>query len=217
MKVLLAEDDEILGEAVEFSLRHHKYHVDWFKDGYHVLQSAQQEAYDVIVLDVDLPHYSGFDILKRLRQDKNGVAILILTAMDAIEDRVKGLDLGADDYMVKPFDMDEMLARVRSVYRRNQGRSSDIIEYKNIILYPNEHRVSFKGDQVNCAHNEFILLQKLIENRGRVYSQIELEEYLYHINSEVESNTVQVYIHHLRKKFGKTLIRTIRNAGYVID
>ncbi len=217
MRILLAEDDIILGEAVEYALKYHKHVVDWFDDGAKVLQASLTESYDAIILDIGLPRLSGFEILQQHRQAGLNTPILILTAMDAVSDRIKGLDLGADDYLIKPFDMDELMARLRAIARRNKGRSVDIIEHGKIKIYPQEFRVKVEDANIELPKLEFLLLQKLIESVGRVFSQAELEDYLYSFSADVESNTIQVYIHNLRKKLGKALIRTIRGIGYVID
>ncbi len=217
MKILLAEDDTILGEAIEFGLSQQGHHVDWQQNGLTVADCALTLSFDSIILDIGLPNLSGFEILQKVRAKGITTPIIILTAMDAIEDRVKGLDLGADDYLVKPFDMEELLARLRAISRRDKGRSVNKIKHSNIEIFPDEHLVKVDGETVACSRHEFILLLKLMENLGHVYSQVELEEYLYQLDTDIESNTVQVYIHHLRKKFGKSLIRTIRGVGYVID
>lgn len=217
MRILLAEDDIILGEAVEYALKYHKHVVDWFSDGTKVLQASLTESYDAIVLDIGLPRLSGFEILQQHRQAGLNTPVLILTAMDAVNDRIKGLDLGADDYLIKPFDMDELMARLRAISRRSKGRSVEVIRHGKLNIYPQEFNVNIDDTTIELPKLEFLLLQKLLENAGRVFSQAELEDYLYSFSADVESNTIQVYIHNLRKKLGKELIRTIRGIGYIID
>ncbi len=217
MKILLAEDDLAIGDAIEYSLKKNGANIDWFTDGELAMQSSTTIDYDLMILDIGLPNKNGFDIIKEVRKQKIKTPILILTALGSVDDRIKGLDLGADDYMVKPFDMDEMHARVRAIHRRNQGISTVDITYKNIAINTKEFSVHLDGKTIDCPKREFLILQKLIENQGVVFSLTQLEDYLYSFDSDIESNTVQVYIHHLRKKFGKNLIRTIRGIGYVID
>jgi len=217
MKILLAEDDKLLGEAIEASLVYDGMPVDWFKRGDEAEDAVHMNSYDALILDIGLPGRNGIEILKNIRAQGNAVPVLLLTALGSVIDRVSGLDSGADDYLVKPFDMDELTARLRALVRRSSGRTEPTIEYQDISITPSEHRVEKAGVVVALSRHEYLILVHLIENRGRIYSQQALTDYVYPWNEEVESNTIQVHIHHLRKKIGKTLIQTRRGIGYVIE
>ena len=217
MKILLAEDDVLLGEAITIGLKHEGVSVDWFKRGDLAEDALNAAAYDAVVLDIGLPGRNGLDVLNNIRRRGDSTPVLLLTALGSITDRVSGLDLGADDYLVKPFDMDELLARLRALARRANGRSEPTIEYEDICITPAEHRVEKAGQVVALSRHEYLILCRLIENCGRVYSQQMLGDYVHQWNEEIESNAVQVHIHHLRKKLGKSLIKTRRGIGYVIE
>jgi two-component system OmpR family response regulator/two-component system response regulator QseB len=217
MRLLLAEDDQLLGDGVYVSLTEAGYATDWVKDGSTADLALQTENYDLLVLDLGLPRLSGQEILKALRQRGNDIPVLILTARDTVSDRVRGLDHGADDYLVKPFDMDELQARVRALLRRSGGRSNPLLQHEDLSVDPAAHVVTRHGAAVDVSPREFAVLQMLLENRGKVMSRARLEEGLYSWGDEVESNAVEVYIHHLRRKLGPQLIRTIRGVGYTID
>lgn len=217
MRLLLVEDDPQLGEAVQTALQQEGYSVDWMQQGQHALSALQSEPYELVVLDLGLPDTSGLDVLKALRGRGQQLPVLVLTARDTIADRVSGLDVGADDYLTKPFDLDELFARLRAISRRQYGRASNVIECGPISLDPAAHTVHKDGRPVEIAPKEFAVLQTLLENRGRVMSRQRLEQSLYDWGQDIESNAVEVYIHHLRKKLGSELIRTIRGVGYIID
>ncbi|MFQ5470245.1 MAG: response regulator [Gammaproteobacteria bacterium] len=217
MRLLLAEDDEILGNGIQMGLTQSGYAVDWVKDGESATAFLHAQEYDLLILDLGLPKKSGLDVLKKLRAEDNDTSVLILTARDTASDKVLGLDTGADDYMVKPFDLDELGARIRALLRRHSGRSTPIIQHRDLTLDPAAHTVTNNGEAIEISAREFTLLQMLLENRGRVMSRARLEESIYSWKDEVESNAVEVHIHHLRKKLGSELIRTIRGVGYVID
>ena len=217
MKILLAEDDIMLGEAIEAGLHYEGICVDWFKRGDAAEDALSLSDYDGFILDIGLPGRNGLKVLENLRRSGDHTPTLILTAMGTIEDRVNGLDQGADDYLVKPFDMDELLARLRALTRRSIGRSEPTIHYQDITITPAARRVEKSGQQIDLSRHEYLILCRLIENRGHVYSQRALEETIHQWNEEIESNVIQVHIHHLRKKLGKSLIRTRRGIGYVID
>lgn len=217
MRVLLVEDDELLGVGVLDALAHSGYATDWLKDGESASIALESGNYDLCVLDWGLPRLSGLDLLKRVRKRGITTPVLLLTARDTVDDRVTGLDSGADDYLVKPFDLDELLARTRALARRASGRASPIIEHGDIRVDPASHSVMKSGAVIEISPREFALLQNLLDNKGRVVSKARLEESLYAWSQEVESNTIEVHIHHLRKKLGNTLIRTIRGVGYIID
>jgi len=217
MRLLLVEDDAVLGDAIQTGLSQEKYTTDWVKDGHSAGLALKNETFDLVVLDLGLPQRSGLDVLKELRDGDNLVPVLILTARDTVTDRVQGLDTGADDYLTKPFDMDELVARIRALLRRSSGRASPVLTHGNITLDPASHQVTNNGVVIELSGREFAILQVLLEFSGKVMSRSRLEEELYGWSSDVESNTVEVYIHHLRKKLGSSLIRTIRGVGYMID
>ena len=217
MRLLLVEDDAMLGDGVRAGLTQEGFTVDWVQDGAAAQLAIRTEPYALTILDLGLPKLAGLDLLKQLRQDGNTMPVLILTARDTVADRVKGLDSGADDYLIKPFDLDELAARIRALLRRNTGRATPQIRHGDIILDPAAHAVTAAGMPVELATREFGILQALLENTGRVLSREQLEQQLYGWNEEVESNTVEVHIHHLRKKLGAELIRTVRGVGYMID
>lgn len=217
MRLLLVEDDTLLGDGIRAGLAQEGYAVDWVEDGNAAELALKTSDYELLVLDLGLPKRSGLEVLKTLRGQGNDVPVLILTARDTIEDRVRGLDSGADDYLTKPFDLSELSARIRALLRRRGGRSTPVIVHKELTMDPASHEVTLQGRVVDISPREFTILQLLLENRGKVLSRSRLEEGLYAWNDEVESNTVEVHIHHLRKKLGAELIRTIRGVGYIID
>ncbi|MDF1653763.1 MAG: response regulator [Coxiellaceae bacterium] len=219
MRVLLVEDDELLGDGICSGLKHYGHTVDWVKDG----KSAQdaitstQESFDIVVLDLGLPKMSGLDVLKNMRERNVPTPVVILTARETIDDRVKGLDAGADDYLTKPFDLDELCARMRALQRRSKSRAKPLLTYGDIVLDPAAHVVTYKGEQVLVSRREFSLLQKLLENAGRVISREQLNQTLYGWGENIDSNALEVHIHNLRKRFGSDLIRTIRGVGYMAE
>lgn len=217
MRILLAEDDQLLGDGVCVSLTEAGYATNWVTDGATAEAALNVENYSLLILDLGLPKRSGLEILRDLRQRRSDIPVLVLTARDTVNDRVAGLDHGADDYLVKPFDMDELHARVRALMRRSGGRSNPVIEHDDLTLDPAAHVVSRAGSAVDISPREFAVLRMLLENRGKVLSRARLEEGLYSWGDEVESNAVEVYVHHLRRKLGPALIRTIRGVGYTID
>lgn len=217
MRLLLVEDDKQLGKGIHAGLRQAGYAVDWVMDGDAADAAVAHESYDLMVLDLGLPRRSGLDVLDRARASGKDLPVLILTARDTINDRVIGLDRGADDYMVKPFDLDELHARIRALLRRKDGRRSPIVKHGPIELDPAAHSVTKEGQAIDVPPREFAILQTLLENAGRVMSRTRLEESLYSWKDEVDSNAVEVHIHHLRKKLGAELIRTIRGVGYIVD
>lgn len=217
MRLLLVEDDPLIGDGIRAGLGQEDYSVDWFNDARSAEMALQSEQYDLMVLDIGLPDRSGLDILKELRSRGDDLPVLILTAHDAVRDRVDGLDCGADDYMVKPFDLDELSARLRALLRRSSGRASSEIRHGDIVLDPAAHSVTLAGESIDISPREYAVLHLLLENVGKVMSRSRLEEGLYSWGGEVESNAIEVYVHHLRKKLGSDLIRTIRGVGYIID
>lgn len=217
MRILLVEDDHMLGEAVIAGMRQHGFTVDWVQDGLAAAHALSVEDFELVVLDLGLPKRNGMEVLSDLRGRGNQIPVLILTARDTVQERVLGLDAGADDYLIKPFDLTELCARVRALIRRHSGRSSPVLEFGKLRLDPAAHSVELDGDKVDLAPREYAVLQILLENSGRVQSRERLEESLYGWGSDIESNTIEVYIHHLRKKFGKDMIRTIRGVGYMVE
>jgi two-component system OmpR family response regulator/two-component system response regulator QseB len=217
MRLLLVEDDEILGDGLVEGLKMEGYAVDWLTNGKLADEALKLNSYELIVLDLSLPDMEGLDILKALRARKDETPVMVLTAKDTVPDRVEGLDSGADDFVIKPFELDEVCARLRALARRNEGRSVPNIEYKGIVLDPAAHQVTWNTEKVDLSQKEFEILSFLMSNIGRVISRARLEESLYSWDSDVESNTVEVHIHHLRKKLDPSIIRTVRGVGYIID
>ncbi len=216
MRILLVEDDPQLGDGIRAGLQQAGYAVDWLRDGLSALHSLEAESFDMVVLDLGLPRMDGIRVLEKIRASGNDVSVLILTARDTVADRIKGLDSGADDYLVKPFDLDELCARIRALNRRHSGRASSLIKYRDIILDPMSHSLS-KGDKdITLSTREFSILQIFLENIGRVLSRERIEESLFGWDDSLESNATEVHIHHLRKKLGKKFIITIRGVGYMI-
>ncbi len=216
MRILLVEDDSLLGDGVCAGLRRENNSVDWVKNGETALSATAETQYDCIILDIGLPKMSGLDVLHDMRESNNDTPVLILTAQDDISDRVKGLDAGADDYLVKPFAFAELYARLRALSRRKRGAASETIQYKNIKIDTTSHTVAYNDLPVLLSRREFSLLVEFITNQGRVLSRQHLEQKLYSWSDEVESNTIEVHIHHLRKKFHTGLIKTVRGIGYIV-
>ncbi|MGZ5017763.1 MAG: response regulator [Methylobacter sp.] len=217
MRLLLVEDDEILGDGLVEGLKMEGYAVDWLTNGKLADEALKTNSYELIVLDLNLPDMEGLDILKALRGRKDETPVMVLTAKDTVPDRVIGLDSGADDFVIKPFELDEVCARLRALARRNEGRSVPNIEYKGIVLDPASRQVTWNDEKVDLSQKEFEILSFLMSNIGRVISRARLEESMYSWDSDVESNTVEVHIHHLRKKLDPSIIRTVRGVGYIID
>ena len=217
MRLLLVEDDLMLGEALQDALSPHNYTVDWVKDGESALKSLRREHFEILVLDIGLPGIDGLEVLKILRKEKFELPVLLLTARDTLTDKVTGLDAGADDYLLKPFDLDELLARLRALNRRAAGRAVPYISHGDLSINPENQSVTFRGEPITLARREYMLLIKLLENTGRVLSREQLEQSLYGWIDDVESNALEVHIHHLRKKIPMELIRTVRGVGYTIN
>ncbi len=217
MRLLVVEDDTLLGDGVRAGLSQQGYAVDWVEHAEAAQLALETGEYDLLILDLGLPGMSGLEFLTRLRETGEDLPVLILTARDAVSDRITGLDSGADDYLTKPFELEELGARIRALLRRRSGRASPIIRHGDLVMDPAAHEVTLRGEPVDISPREFAILQMLLENRGKVMSRNRLEGGLYSWNAEVESNTVEVHIHHLRRKLGVELIRTIRGVGYIID
>ncbi|HEX8544267.1 MAG TPA: response regulator [Pseudomonas sp.] len=217
MRLLLIEDDVALGEGIHQALSREGYTVDWLKDGASALHSLLSESFDLAILDLGLPKLDGLEVLRRLRKSGSGLPVLILTARDATEDRIAGLDAGADDYLIKPFDLSELKARLRALLRRSAGRARALIEHAGITLDPGTQQVTYHDQAVFLTPKEYQLLHELLSPPGRVLTRDRLIQLLYGWNEEAESNTLEVHIHHLRKKFSSDLIRTIRGVGYLVE
>jgi len=217
VRLLLIEDDVALGEGIHQALAREGYTVDWLQDGSSALHALLSETFDAVVLDLGLPRMDGLEVLRRLRDNGATVPVLILTARDATEDRIAGLDAGADDYLIKPFDLAELKARLRALLRRSAGRARVVIEHAGICLDPSTQHVSYHGQPVLLTPKEYQLLHELLSPPGRVMTRDQLMQLLYGWNEEAESNTLEVHIHHLRKKFTSDLIRTIRGVGYLVE
>ena len=217
MRILFVEDDLMIGEAVFASLKDASYAVDWVRDGEMALSSITVCPYDVVLLDLGLPKIDGLDVLKRIRAEKNNVPILILTARDAVEERIGGLDAGADDYILKPFAMGELLARIRVASRRRSGLSSPLLSGGGITLNPATHEASYGNATYRLTAKEFALLQVFLLSPGVILSRTELEDKLYGWNEEIKSNAVEFLIHSLRKKLGADIIKNVRGAGWMVS
>ncbi|OBV37965.1 response regulator transcription factor [Janthinobacterium psychrotolerans] len=216
MRLLLVEDDPMIGESLVDGLRGESYAVDWVRDGREAGLALDGFDYDLMLLDLGLPGLQGMDVLRAARQRGADLPVLIITARDGTPARVAGLDAGADDYLVKPFDLDELLARLRALLRRRGGRTRSVIEHGGLILDLASHEATFDGVPVKLARREFSVLRALLDQPGKVITKSQFEEKLYGWDSEVESNTVDVYIYQLRKKFGAQFIQTVRGVGYKI-
>jgi len=213
MRILLVEDDPLLGDGVDTALTHDGYEVNWVKSGEEALDALKNEEFSAVLLDLSLPGIDGMDVLEELRQSDN-LPVVILTARDAVNDRVTGLDAGADDYILKPFELDELLARLRMVIRRSTGRVSQLITVGNLIIDENRREVRWHDDIIKLGRREFALLLELASHPGEVLTRPHLEQLLYGCDDEVESNALEVHIHHLRKKLSPKLIVTLRGIGY---
>jgi DNA-binding response OmpR family regulator len=217
MRILLAEDDRQLGEGLALGLKELGHTVDWVQDGLAVQQALDSESLDALILDLGLPLIDGLTLLKQLRKNQRDLPVLVLTARDTIESRIEGLDLGADDYVVKPFDLMELNARLRAITRRREGRAAPIIEHGELTLNPASREVTLAGSPITLSTYEYAVLEILVTHAGRILSRQFLEESLYGWDEGVESNAIEVYIHHLRKKLGKSFIRTVRGVGYSVS
>lgn len=216
MRILVIEDDTLLGDAVQTGLRQRGFGADWVKDGVAAELALRAGTFAAVVLDLGLPRLDGTDLLRKERARGSKVPVLILTARDAVEDRVRGFDFGADDYVIKPVDLDELAARLRALVRRSRGEAAPVLEAGALRLDPAARSVLYAGNPVELKAKEFNLLQELLLNAGRVLSREQLEERLYAWGEEVESNAIEVHVHHLRRKLAPKLIRTVRGVGYML-
>jgi two-component system response regulator QseB len=214
MRILVVEDDQIIGDGLVKSLNFEGYAVDWAEDKDSALTAFETNEYEMLLLDIGLPDGSGLDILKEIRQKKNNVPALILTAFEDTETKVQGLDGGADDYLIKPFKLEELKARIRALHRRKEGNSQPILKAGNISLDPASRKIEQSGKNINISTKEFAVLQVLIEKPNKVFSRQEIEDRLYGWGKEIESNAIESHISNLRKKLGKEVIETIKYVGY---
>ncbi len=217
MRILLVEDDRMIGAGVAQALKDAAYAVDWVTDGDVAVAAIESETYDLVLLDLGLPSKDGLSILSELRKRRSTVAVIILTARDRIDERVDGLDLGADDYLTKPFDMRELLARIRAILRRPGGSASPLLSNGNVNLDPSTREVTTDGKTCRLTAREFALLHALLVRPGTILSRDELEHRIYGWNDEVESNAVEFLIHSIRKKLGHSTIRNVRGLGWMVD
>lgn len=216
MKVLLVEDDELIGKAVKQALTDNAYAVDWVRDGNTALETLKNQKYDLMLLDIGLPHKNGLEVLTTLRQKKENLPIIIITARDNVLNKINGLDIGADDYLTKPFSSKELMARMRAIIRRNHGFSSPILSNGKVSLNPSTFSASNGNITVTLTAKEFSLLHSLLIRPGSIFSRFELETKIYGWNEEVESNAVEFLIYSLRQKLGKDVIKNIRGAGWLV-
>ena len=219
MRILLVEDDPMIGKDLQKALKQNGYAVNWARDGAAADMTLQDEIYDLVVLDLGLPQLSGLDVLKKMRTRNNATPVLVLTARDSTSDKVKGLDAGADDYLLKPFALEELEARIRSLLRRQAGQAGTgdgLLQHGDLRLNPKTHHATYKGQDTALSGREFALLFALVKTSHRALSKTQLEEAIYGWNDEVASNAVEVHIHQIRKKLGSDIIKNIRNVGYTL-
>ena len=217
MRILLVEDDSALGEGIRTALKPEGYTVDWLQDGASALHALTEESFELVILDLGLPRLDGLQLLRRLRAAGNPLPVLILTARDATSDRIAGLDAGADDYLVKPFDVAELKARLRALLRRSFSRPQPLIEHRGVCIDPSNQQVTYQGQPVSLQRKEYLLLNELLVQPGRVLTRDRLQQVLYGWDEDVESNALEVHVHHLRRKLFPELIRTVRGVGYLVD
>lgn len=216
MRVLVVEDDPLLGDGIEAGLRQQRFTVDWVRDGVAAGHAIEAEPYAAVVLDLGLPRRSGLEVLKQLRLARNPVPVLILTARDTVEDRIAGLDAGADDYLIKPFDLGELSARLRALVRRAAGTPAAILSVGALSLDPAGRSVTFRNESKQLSAREFDLLHVFMLNAGRVLTRDQLVSSLYAWGEEIESNAIDVHLHHLRKKLAPEIVQTLRGVGYIL-
>lgn len=217
MRLLLVEDDRLIGRGVYETLRDEGYAVDWVRDGDAAEAQLRSRVHDLVILDLGLPAQDGLDILRKLRAQHNDVPVLVVTAREAPRDRVRGLDCGADDYLTKPFDLDELGARIRALLRRSAGRADPLLSHRGVRLNLATHRVERDGEEIKLTAREFFLLHALLERPGAILSRDQLKDKLYAWGHDVESNTIEVYVHALRKHLGADFITTVRGIGYALN
>lgn len=217
MRILLVEDDLMIGETVADSLKDEGYAVDWVQDGHSALLALRTTEFSLVILDLGLPGKDGIRVLQDLRAERNLTPVLITTARDTIEERILGLDSGADDYLIKPFDLDELFARIRALLRRSAGRAEPVIVRGELTIKPATHEVTYKGENIILSSKEFALLLALAERPKLILSRQQLETKLYDWGTSIGSNAIEVHIHHLRKKLSEDSIKTVRGVGYLLE
>lgn len=217
MRILLVEDDQMIGEGVVDGLKSEGYAVDWVQDGNSALIALRTTPFSLVILDLGIPGKDGLSVLHDIRAQRMSIPVLITTARDTVQDRIKGLDTGADDYLIKPFDLDELSARIRALLRRAVGRSEPTIDRGRLTIRPETREVFYKDEPVLLSSKEYALLVALADRPGVVLSRGQLEEKLYNWDSTVGSNAIEVHIHHLRKKLSDDAIKTVRGVGYLLE
>ena len=217
MRILIVEDDDMIGESVVAGLESEDYAVDWVRDGNSALIALKTTPFSLVVLDLGLPGKDGLKVLQEMRARRMSTPVLVTTARDTVEDRIKGLDAGADDYLIKPYDLDELSARVRALLRRSAGRAEPLIVRGDLVIAPDTRKVTYRGKDVILSSKEYALLVALAEREGVVWSRTQLEEKLYNWDNTVGSNAIEVHIHHLRKKLSDGAIKPVRGVGYLLE
>ena len=218
IKILMIEDDFMIAESSKTLLKFHGYEVEWVNNGLDGLKLLSQQSFDLVLLDLGLPMMDGMQVLKQIRQ-RSSLPVLIVSARDQLQNRVEGLNQGADDYLIKPYEFDELLARIYALLRRSGAQNpvndtAHILSYGDLVLDTEQHLAKFKGEYIELSNREWAILMALVSHPNKIFSKSNLEDKLYDFDSEVSSNTIEVYIHHLRAKLGKDFIRTIRGLGY---
>ena len=217
MRILLVEDDDMIGESVVAGLECEGHAVDWVRDGNSALLALNTTEFSLVILDLGLPGKDGLQVLKEMRAKRNATPVLVTTARDTVDDRVRGRDMGADDYLINPYDLDELSARIRALLRRSAGRADPILERGELRISPHTREVTYRGEPVILSSKEYALLFALAERQGVVWSRSQLEEKLYNWDNTVGSNAIEVHIHHLRKKLSDSAIKTVRGVGYLLE
>lgn len=217
MRILLVEDDDLLGSGLSDALTRAYYAHEWVRDGRAALAAARASDFDLVILDLGLPAVDGMDVLRQMRGRDDRTPVLILSARDATRDRIQGLNAGADDYLIKPFDLEELLARIHAIERRRSGMSTNQLKHGGLELDLSAMTVHYDGERIELQRREFMLLKKLIEHPGQIFSRSQLEEAIYGWDADVESNAIDVHVHHLRRKLYPEVVKTVRGVGYRID
>lgn len=214
MNILIVEDDPLIASGLQTALKRLHHQIEWVSDGLAAQRQLNEQSYDLLILDLGLPGRDGFEVLRQLRESGNQLSVLILSARDALSDRVRGLDLGADDYLIKPFELEELLARVRALERRRADQATNVFTYGRLKLDVSAMSALWDGQPVELSRREWVLLRLLAEHPERVYSRTQIEDALYGWGESAESNAIDVHVHHLRRKFSPDIVRTIRGVGY---
>lgn len=218
VKLLFVEDDQMIGESTHILLQHEGFQVDWVRTGLQALDALARHDYHLVLLDLGLPELDGMQVLQRIREDSQ-LGVLVITARDGLKDRIRGLNAGADDYLIKPYEFEELIARIRALLRRTQPLTVEkgYYEVGDVRLHPTTHRLYKGNTEIEISNKEWAILEPMMMHPNQIFSKSHLEQKLYDWQSEVSSNTIEVYVHHLRQKLGKDFIRTVRGLGYCID